>query len=285
MKFGIVGPFWNSPRAAADLAQAVEAGGWDGFFVGEALWGIDAWVVLTAAAMRTERIRLGTLISPLPSMQPRKVASQSATLDHLSNGRVILSLGMGATWMGYSAFPDEATDIHIRAELMDEALDILNLLYRGEPVDYEGKHHHLKLTTVDKMHYPPRPVQQPRIPIWMVGVWPRMKSMGRVLKCDGLIAAKMDADGKAVDLQPADIAEMKAYIEANRTLPTPFDIIVEGNTLGMDRTEAADRCRPWADAGATWWIETLHGVSEEEMGEHLRRGPARNENAEWKVTR
>lgn len=273
MKFGIVGPIWNSPQAAADLAQTVEAGGWDGFFVGEALWGIDAWVVLAAAAMRTERIRLGTLISPLPSMQPRKVASQSATLDHFSNGRVILSLGMGATWMGYSAFPDEATDVHTRAERMDEALDILNLLYKGEPVDYEGKHHHLRLTTVDKMHYPPRPRQQPRIPIWMVGVWPRRKSMARVLKCDGLIAAKMDADGRFIDVQPADIVQMKAYIEANRALTTPFDIIVEGKTLGLTRAQAADVCHHWAEAGATWWIESLHGVSEEEILAYLRQGP------------
>jgi hypothetical protein len=87
---------------------------WDGFFVGEAVWSIDTWVTLAAATIRTARIRLGTMLTPLPLIQPWKLASESVTLDHLSQGRVILSLGMGAVWMGWQAFPDLATD-HARA--------------------------------------------------------------------------------------------------------------------------------------------------------------------------
>ena len=94
MKFGFV--YFGNARTVANFACEAESARWDGFFVGEALWHIDAWVSLTAAAMLTERIRLGTMLSPLPSMNPRKIASQTATLDNLSNGRVILSVGMGA---------------------------------------------------------------------------------------------------------------------------------------------------------------------------------------------
>jgi peptide deformylase len=106
-------------------------------------------------------------------------------LDHL-NGRLILGLGAGAVWMGWQGFPDEVTDTKIRAEMLDEGIEILTLLYQRRPFDYDGKHYHLKLTLLDEMHYPPKPVQQPRIPIWVPGIWPRMKSMRRLLKCDGL---------------------------------------------------------------------------------------------------
>jgi alkanesulfonate monooxygenase SsuD/methylene tetrahydromethanopterin reductase-like flavin-dependent oxidoreductase (luciferase family) len=95
MKFGFVIPRGDA-RAAATFAQAAEAAGWDGFFVWEAPWGSDPWICLAAAAMVTERIRLGTMLTPLPIRQPWKLASETATLDHLSNGRLILSVGLGA---------------------------------------------------------------------------------------------------------------------------------------------------------------------------------------------
>lgn len=271
MKFGFV--YWSDARTVANFAHEAELAGWDGFFVGEALWHVDAWVSLAAAAMLTNSIRLGTMLSPLPSIKPRKLASQAATLDNLSNGRVIITVGMGATWMGYQGFPDEVTDLKTRSELLDEGIDILTLLFQGKQFDYAGKHHHIKLTAVDEMHYPPRPVQQPRIPIWAVGVWPRMKSMRRVLRCDGLIPAKMGPDGKFCDLQPEDIRQMKAYIEANRTLTTPFDIIVEGNTFGLERAQSVDKLSPWIEAGATWWMESMGQTPQDELLAHLRKGP------------
>jgi alkanesulfonate monooxygenase SsuD/methylene tetrahydromethanopterin reductase-like flavin-dependent oxidoreductase (luciferase family) len=156
LKFGLVSPFGEA-RFAADLAYEAERTGWDGFFIGEAIWHNDAWVAL-AAAMRTERIRLGTMLSPMPVMKPWKLAAESASLDNLSNGRVILSLGLGAVWMGWQAFPDYAADIKTRAELLDKGIDILSLLYCGKPFDYDGKHYHLRLTAVDEQHYPPPPL-------------------------------------------------------------------------------------------------------------------------------
>src|SRR5688572_7910323 len=90
MKYGFVLPSGDA-RTAADFAYDAEQAGWDGFFVYETIWGIDAWVSLTAAAMRTERIRLGTDLTPLSRMRPWKLASETVTLDHLSGGRVIVA--------------------------------------------------------------------------------------------------------------------------------------------------------------------------------------------------
>src|SRR5918911_471326 len=145
MHYGFVLPYGDA-RTAADLAYAAEQAGWDGFFVWEPVWGIDAWVSLTAAAMRTERIRLGTMLTPLSRMRPWKLASETATLDLLSNGRVILSVGLGATDTGFDAF-GEVTDRKIRAELLDEGLDMLTGLWRGQPYSYDGKHYQIKEPT------------------------------------------------------------------------------------------------------------------------------------------
>src|SRR5512135_3455862 len=168
MKYGIVLPKGDA-RTSADFAAEAERCGWDGFFVWEPVWGIDAWVCLTAAAMRTERIRLGTMLTPLSRMRPWKLASETATLDNLSNGRVILAVGLGAIDTGFEEF-GEVTDRKQRAELLDEGLDILTGLWRGQPFSYEGKHYHVKPSTFP--HRPPPPVQQPRIPIWVTGAWP-----------------------------------------------------------------------------------------------------------------
>ncbi|HEX8681220.1 MAG TPA: LLM class flavin-dependent oxidoreductase, partial [Ardenticatenaceae bacterium] len=182
MKFGFVLPFGDA-RAVANLARDAEQAGWDGIFVWEPVWGIDAWVSLAAAAMQTERIRLGTMLTPISRMRPWKLASETVTLDHLSIGRVTLSVGLGALDSGFEAF-GEVTDRKTRAELLDEGLDILTGLWRGQPFNYDGKHYKVKETD---FVVPPAPVQQPRIPIWVVGAWPRPKSMQRVLRYDGLL--------------------------------------------------------------------------------------------------
>lgn len=252
MNYGFVLPTGDA-RTAADFAHDAEQAGWDGFFVWEPVWGIDAWVSLTAAAMRTERIRLGTLLSPISRMRPWKLASETVTLDHLSHGRVILSVGLGAIDTGFEEF-GEVTDRKTRAELVDESLDILNGLWSDQPFNYEGKHYQIKASTFSP---PPPPVQQPRIPIWMVGAWPYMKSMRRVLRCDGLLPAVMDENRQWVETTPAHIREISAFIEAKRTEETPFNIVVEGTTPGDDLEKAAAIIRPWAAAGATWWIEAM----------------------------
>ncbi len=160
-----------------------------------------------------------------------------------------------------------------RAEMLDETIDILTLLYQREPFDYDGKHYQLKLTRLDVQHYAPKPVQQPRIPLWTVGVWPRMKSMQRTLKGDGVILEKMSADGKGEPITPADVRDVTAFVEANRTLTTPFDIVVQGKIGELVRSERRDKMAAWQDAGVTWWIEAAYDASAEAVEAILRQGP------------
>lgn len=272
MKFGLALPY-GSARTVATLAQAAEEAGWDGCFLGDAIWCEDPMIALAAAAMTTRRIRLGTMIVPVPLRRPWKLASESLALDRLSDGRLILGLGTGAVWMGWQSFPDAVTDGKARAEMLDETIDILTLLYQRKQADYDGKHYHLKLTLMDTMHYPPKPVQQPRVPLWAVGIWPRKRSMARILKCDGMFVEKVGADGKAVTVTPGDIAEIRAYVDANRTLTTPFDIVANGKTDGLNRAGCQDSLLPWIEAGATWWIEELWGMQEEAVIDRIRQGP------------
>lgn len=276
MKYGFVLPRGDA-LVAAEFAQAAEAAGWDGFFVWEAACSVDAWVSLSAAAMRTERIRLGTMLTPLPWLRPWKLASQAATLDHLSNGRVILSVGLGAPDTGWQAL-GQVTDRKTRAELLDEGLHIVTGLWGGQPFTYDGKHYQVK-----KIIFPhplPALVQQPRIPIWVVGAWPGMKSMRRVLRYDGLLPAMMGDDGKVrmARATPDEVREMKAFVEANRAESRPFDIVVEGETPGDDGEQSAAIVGPYAEAGATWWIEALWSAAElDSVRTRIQQGPPRLE--------
>jgi hypothetical protein len=252
MHYGFVLPHGEA-RDAADLAALAEQYGWDGFFVYEPVWGIDAWVSLAAATMVTQRIRLGTMLTPLSRMRPWKLASETVTLDRLSNGRLILAVGLGALDTGFAAF-GEVTDRKTRAELLDEGLDILTGLWRGQPFAYEGKHYRIQPT---EFMPPPPPVQQPRIPIWVTGAWPAEKSMQRVLKYDGLLPQTKGEDGAMRQATAEELRAMAAYVAEHRALQTPFDIVVEGETPGDDSAAATAIVRPWAEAGATWWLEAL----------------------------
>jgi hypothetical protein len=279
MKYGFVMPKGDA-RSAAVIARAAEECGWDGFFVWEPVWGVDAWVCLTAAAMVTTHIRLGTMLSPLSRMRPWEMAGKSAALDNLSGGRVVLSVGLGAVDTGFTQV-GEVTERKIRAELLDEGLDILFGLWKGQPFSYHGKHYKLDEITF----YPPAPpVQQARrlgearIPVWAVGVWPKIKSMQRAARCDGLIPSAYDASGKIGQPAPEVLREMVNWIQMNRGDTAPLDVIVEGTTPGDDAEKAAGAIRPYFEAGATWWIEAMwdtidHADSTAEVLARIRQGP------------
>ena len=271
MRYGFVLPSGDA-RRAADSARAAEAAGWDGFFVWDPVWGVDPWVCLTAAAMVTERIKLGTMLTPVSRQRPWTLAGQTATLDNLSGGRVILGVGLGAIDTGFANF-GEVTDRKTRAELMDEGLDIITGLWAGQPFNYDGKHYHI--TAVD--FYPPAPpVQKPRIPIWVVGAWPSEKSLGRVARWDGLLPVILTAEGHDKG-GPDDIRKMKAAITAKRAADAaPLDVIVEGVTPGDDLAAAAVVVRPWEEAGATWWLEAdWSEPGDAKIDERIRQGPPR----------
>lgn len=273
MKFGFVLPRGDA-RTAADFARQAELAGWDGFFVWEPVWGIDAWVSLAAAAMVTQKIRLGTMLSPLSRMRPWKIASETATMDNLSNGRLILSVGLGATDTGFEDF-GEITDRVSRAQLLDESLEILTGLWSGKPFHHAGEHYQVKIT--DKTFQPPPPpVQQPRIPIWVVGAWPSKKSMHRALRFDGLLPAILKDSGRVrMDpIQPGELAEIKRFIDLKRESDGPFDIIVEGRTPGEESSEVVQIVSSYREAGATWWIEALWDEPDlEKVLSRIKLGP------------
>lgn len=250
MRYGFVLPQGDA-ATAADLAATAEEAGWDGFFVWEPVWGVDAWICLTAAAMRTRRIRLGTMLTPLPRRRPWDLAGQVATLDNLSGGRVVLSVGLGAVHDGWLAFePDRGR--RVRAELLDEGLAILDGLWRGQPFAYDGAHYTVRPT--DFMV--PPPVQRPRVPVWVVGGWPAPRSMRRAARWDGWLPNLVGP--RAGALTPATLAEGVAWLRAARAARdqdmTGYDVVVEGTTAAGDPA-ARDTVARWADAGATWWIE------------------------------
>jgi hypothetical protein len=279
MKFGFVMPF-GTARDAAELAKLAEQAGWDGFFMWEPVWGVDAWVSMTAAAMVTEKIKLGTLLSPISRMRPWDMAGKAATLDHLSNGRVIISVGMGAIDTGFEDF-GEVTDRKTRAELIDEGLDIMHGLWKGQPFTYDGKHYHVKEVKFPQV--PPKPINNERVPIWMVGVIDKPKSMRRVLKCDGLLATKLPpvvTEPIAHPLHtPDELRETIAWVKANRTETTPFDFIMEA-PFGVDPAKEAEIMAPWQEAGATWWIDSMWMAENNDEGrrkvrERIELGPVR----------
>jgi len=273
MKFGFVLPRGDA-KTAADFARQAEASGWDGFFVWEPVWGIDAWVSLTAAAMETHQIRLGTMLSPLSRMRPWKIASETATLDNLSNGRVILSVGLGAIDTGFKDFGEE-TDRKKRARLLDESLQIITKLWFGKPFHHTGEHYQVKIT--DKTFQPPpAPVQKPRIPIWAVGAWPSKKSLNRAIKYDGLLPAKLTNSGRISKepIHPDDLTDIKSYIDHKRDSALPFDIIVEGKTPVNEPAKAAQIVSSYQEAGATWWIEALWDEPElAKVLDRIKQGP------------
>jgi alkanesulfonate monooxygenase SsuD/methylene tetrahydromethanopterin reductase-like flavin-dependent oxidoreductase (luciferase family) len=269
VKWGFVAPVGDA-RTFADLAVVAERSGWDAIFTFEVLWGVDAWVTLAAAAMRTERIRLGTMLTPLPRRRPWDLAGQTATLDHLSGGRVILSVGLGAIHDGWTAFEADPGR-NVRAELLDEGLDVLTGLWAGQPFAYEGAHYRVRPTDFAP---PPPIVQRPRIPIWVVGAWPRPRSMRRAARYDGILPMHLPKDGEG-ELTPAVLRELLTWVRAHRTEqgldPAAYDAIVEGTTPAGDPAAAASEARPWAEAGATWWIEADWSVPREQVADACRR--------------
>jgi hypothetical protein len=254
VNYGFVLPV-TDPRNVIELSAEAEKAGWDGVFVAEMIYGPDAWVTLAGAAMHTERIKLGTMLSPVARMRPWKIASETATLDRISNGRVILAVGLGALETGYAEY-GEVTDRKTRVELTEETLQIVTSLWKGEPFSFHGKHYQVDITNLDKgmRDWEIRPVQTPHIPIWHAGTWPAGPSMRRALKYDGLLP-NVFLDGRHASLTPEALAGMRALANETRGTDTPYDIIVEGESQANDPAEI-EKMTAWEQAGATWWIES-----------------------------
>lgn len=244
MKYGVTLPLSGidgDVGRLVEFAHIAEEEGWEGVFLEDYIlyWGApdtptyDPWLTLTAMALRTQRIRLGITVTPLSRRRPWKLARESITLDHLSNGRLILSFGLGdENEAGFSKF-GEVTDPKQRAGMLDEGLDILAGLMSGQLFSYQGNHYH-----VDPVTFLPRPVQAPRIPIWIGGFWPRKAPAKRAAKWDGFCPAKVPDENGDGSITPTDIRAIKAFVAEQGSHSAAFDLVVGGHTPGDDSARA-----------------------------------------------
>ena len=274
MKYGFVLSKGNSSQVL-ELAMEAEDAGWDGVFTWDAISigetpVYDPWVMMGAIATVTERVKIGAMILPLSRRRPWKVVKEAVTIDHLSNGRLVLPVALGVPDdVGYNGVNTDSTDRKERAQRLDEALEILEIGQTGEKFSYDGKHFQVKDMTLL-----PKPVQD-RIPVWCVGGWPHPKSLQRAVDWDGIIPVDL-SPGKDpfARVQPDVLREIVSWCHEHRQRPTPFDVVIEGKS---DGPEDIDYVKSVADAGATWFIESRWDDSEtpESLIERARKGPPR----------
>ncbi|MEV6282182.1 LLM class flavin-dependent oxidoreductase [Kribbella sp. NPDC051770] len=253
--FGAAGA-GRDPRGLADLARLAEESGWDGVFLedylvyqGDAsLPAYDPWVCLAAMACATSRVKLGTTVTPLPRRHPWKVAAEAVALDQLSDGRMILGAGIGDPQDPFMP----SVSSRVLAEMLDESLQVIDALWSGEVVHHDGVHYQL-----DGVRLAARPVQRPRIPVWVGGNLLVPAVRRRILRWDGSCAYKGPTTA-SLPILPSDVAALRAERGDG------FDIKVSGGD-----PEA------FAAAGATWWGRWIGPGSAEEAERIVRAGPPR----------
>lgn len=245
------------PRTVAELAEEAEEHGWDGFYLWDhlVLWDkrvpiYDSFTTLAAIAMRTERLRLGTTVSPLAKSKPWILARQTLALDNLSNGRLTLGVGLGIEEsVDYDRWGEDA-NARVLAEKLDESLKILAGLWSGRAFQFSGKHYAVKKKTI----FMPGSVQKPRIPVWTAGYWPRKAPFRRAARWDGVVPLR--SPGKL--LSPTDVSEIVAFVAKTRKIKGPFDVANIGWTTGKNRRKDTEKVEQFREAGITWWLESLY---------------------------
>jgi alkanesulfonate monooxygenase SsuD/methylene tetrahydromethanopterin reductase-like flavin-dependent oxidoreductase (luciferase family) len=274
-----------APEVFAEVASRAEEAGWDALLVWDHVVErkdlrrelADPWILLTAAALATRRIRLGTAITPVARRRPSKLAREVATLDRLTGGRMVLGAGLGTPVDDeYASFGD-TTDTKVLAERLDEGLHALDLLWSGEPVTYRGNQ-----VTIDDVVFRPTPVQRPRVPIWVGGVWPNKAPMRRAARWDGAIPAMAGGIETARPPQLGEVRELVRFLRGcraeNGLADRPFDIVIGGMSPPGPRA-GRDLVGPLADLGITWWDERMPWGDDLERAEPILRrieqGPPR----------
>ena len=278
MKYGFIAT-QGTMSETLELAGMVENHGWDGFFTWDGIsigpmptW--DPWVLMGAVATQTSRVTLGAIVHPLSRRRPWKVAREALTVDHLSGGRLVIPVALGALDDGgFSRVHPEVTDRKQRAERLDETLEIMKQAWRGEPFSYIGAHYQ-----VEDLVFQPTPVNGD-IPIWIVGAWPSKKSMGRAAKYEGVLPSVVGApppeEGPS-GFTPEVLREITAWMDEHRESDGPFEYVVEGITPIGDPDAARSQVQAWADAGATWWIESMWGdYTVDDLKRRVAQGPPR----------
>ncbi len=273
---------YGDPNRLAALAREAEDAGWDGFFLWDHLTFmrgftgpiVDPWISLAAIATLTQTIRFGPMVTPLARRRPWKVARETVTLDQLSGGRLILGVGLG--YPQDSEFEDfgEDGDPRVRADKLDEALDVIVGLWSGEPFSYRGRHFQIHDTT-----FLPRPVQQPRIPIWVGGYWPNRPPFRRAARWDGVLPGRLSLERRRAwtptMISTEDYREIASFVSAHRPEPGPYDFAIGGYTDGGASAADRERVESYAALGLTWWVENLHGFRGDltQMRRRINLGP------------
>lgn len=279
----------SDPRTIVEYAVAADEAGWDGVFHIDHLVDFvarepdehqslnDPWTTWAAVASKTHHITLGSSITPIPRRQPWQLAKNLATLDRLSDGRVLLGAGLGAP-KEFEPFGQEYDQKEL-ADKYDEALDIITGLWSGEPFSYDGEHF-----TIDEAVMRPTPVQQPRIPIVIGGWWPFKAPFRRGARWDGIIPnwPSMHANAPYLEYYPdhmrrvipdeptheEDVREMLQYYYNHAD--DPGEIILYA--LDSAPQNFNELC---SDLGATWLIHDAvdQDLGKEENVERIRQGP------------
>ncbi len=257
----------SDARVLARLAREAELASWDGFFIWDHIAGerypekmADPWIALASIAQNTQTIKLGALVTPLARRRPWKVARESVSIDHISNGRLVFGVGTGSGVGEFDNLGEEA-DPKIRGEMLDEALEVLTGLWSGKKVNFSGKYYEIK----DTLFLPP-PVQKPRIPIWAAGIWPNKKPFKRAAQLDGIFPLFPNA--KNDDEVARQLKDLVNYIELHRNHSKPFDIVFRGFQLPInDPVRASNLIKPYEELGVTWWQMSL---SPREFGGSLK---------------
>jgi len=284
MKFGVYVPNideYGYPSQLLSLAVLAEVSGWDGFFIWDDIGGnipipvCDPWTMLGAIASQTSRLVIGPLVVPLSRRRPWKVAREAVTLDHLCGVRVVLGIGLGGSInMDFAPF-GEITNDRERAQRLDEGAAIIDLLWGELPVSFSGKH----FSVNTEVPFLPRPIQQPRIPIWVACRWPGQSPLikgpyRRAARWDGVCPLRQDTDFTA-QLSLQSYVELQDTIKQYRTATTPFDVVHLGLSQGLD--PAADRAlvTNYAEVGVTWWLEHFYPgrTSIEAVENRIKQGP------------
>lgn len=269
MRFGIeVVPFGDfaDPAQVVKLAQAAEAAGWEGLWVWDHVlfpYGVgDPWVMLSAAAAVTRKLKLVTGVAALPRYQPHLLARLLTSLDRLSQGRVVLGAGIGALDDEFSRFGGPG-DRRVRAAMLDESLDLLPRLWSGEPVTYEGRYY-----PVNQAALQPPLASGPRLPVWIGGQ--SQAALRRAARWDGWITGTTDESGN-ITCPPEQVARSLASIQRQRANPAPFD----GGVDGISQPGETALAYEYAQAGATWWFELIYPLrgSTEELLARIEAGP------------
>ncbi|WP_256839780.1 LLM class flavin-dependent oxidoreductase [Ornithinimicrobium faecis] len=257
MKQGLSVPPFTDPAVLIEAARSAEASGWDGFFLWDHLrWRRpvpvhDPWTLLGAIALVTDRMTIGTMVTPLTRRRPWVVARHLMTLDHLTGGRVVLGVGLGAPDAEDFAGFGEVVDPRERGRLLDESLEVLAGALAG-PLEHAGDHYRLR----DDLR--PSPVQRPRPRIWVGGILPNRRPLERALRWDGYVPI---GGGEAVT------PDRLAAALGEREHPPCWDLVVQG-APGVPADE-------YAALGVTWLIRELSVTDDlaETVARVSTRGP------------